>query len=139
MARMPGLWPSCSICAWCWWTIGSRFTRDVLATAARALPQMLAAAVLLMLLCGVLSYALMRCLHTDPLTAYLAASPGGVDAAVIIAASTKVDMPLVTMVQTVRLVVVLAIGPRLARLAAKTLASPAPVLSPERLDLGDLD
>jgi len=121
------------------WTIGSRFTRDVLATAARALPQMLAAAVLLMLLCGLLSYALMRYLHTDPLTAYLAASPGGVDAAVIIAASTKVDMPLVTMVQTVRLVVVLAIGPRLARLAAKTLASPAPVLSPERLDIGDLD
>jgi uncharacterized protein len=92
-----------------------------------------------MLLCGLLSYALMRYLHTDPLTAYLAASPGGVDAAVIIAASTRVDMPLVTMVQTVRLVVVLAIGPRLARLAAKTLASPAPVLSPERLDIGDLD
>lgn len=121
------------------WTIGSRFTRDVLATAARALPQTLTATVLLMLLCGVLSYGLMRWLHTDPLTAYLAASPGGVDAAAIIAASTKVDMPLVMMVQTVRLVVVLAIGPRLARLVAKTLASPAPVMSPERLDIDDLD
>jgi hypothetical protein len=70
---------------------------------------------------------------------YLAASPGGVDAAAIIAASTKVDMPLVTVVQTVRLVVVLAIGPPLARWVAKTLASPAPVLAPERLDIGDLD
>jgi membrane AbrB-like protein len=120
------------------WNIGSRFTRDVLATAVRVLPQTLGAAVLLMLLCGLLSYMLMRYLHTDPLTAYLAASPGGVDAAAIIAASTKVDMPLVMMVQTVRLVVVLAIGPRLARLAAKTLAAPAPVL-PERGDIGDLD
>ena len=107
------------------WTIGSRFTREVLATAARALPQTLTATVLLMLLCGLLSFGLMRWLHTDPLTAYLAASPGGVDAAAIIAASTKVDMPLVMMVQTVRLIVVLAIGPRLALLAAKTLASPA--------------
>jgi uncharacterized protein len=122
------------------WSIGSRFTRDVLATAARKLPQTLGAAALLMLFCGLLSYALMRWLHTDPLTAYLAASPGGVDAAAIIAASTKVDMPLVMMVQTVRLVVVLAIGPRLARLAARTLASPAPLLSPQRLDnIGDLD
>ena len=120
------------------WTIGSRFTRDVLATAARALPQTLGAAVLLMLLCGLLSYALMRYMHTDPLTAYLAASPGGVDAAAIIAASTKVDMQLVMMVQTVRLIVVLAIGPRLARLAARTLESPAPV-SPERLDTDDRD
>ena len=121
------------------WTIGSRFTREVLATAARTLPQTLGAAVLLMLLCGLLSYALMKWMHTDPLTAYLAASPGGVDAAAIIAASTKVDMPLVMMVQTVRLVVVLAIGPRLARLAARTLASPAPVLSPKRFDIDDLD
>jgi uncharacterized protein len=120
------------------WTIGSRFTRDVLATAARTLPQTMGAAALLMLLCGLLSYALVRYLHTDPLTAYLAASPGGVDAAAIIAASTKVDMQLVMMVQTVRLIVVLAIGPRLARLAAKTLESPAQS-PPERLGIDDRD
>jgi membrane AbrB-like protein len=122
------------------WNTGLRFTRDVLAAAARALPQTLGAAALLMAFCGVLAWLLVVMLHVDPLTAYLATSPGGVDAAAIIAASTKVDTPFVMALQTLRVIVVLAIGPRVARWVAGTLNPAAPRPNPrEPADLGDLD
>jgi uncharacterized protein len=127
------------------WNTGLRFTGDVLAAAARALPQCLGATALLMTFCGFLAWILTALLHVDPLTAYLATSPGGADAAAVIAASTKVDTPFVMALQTVRMVVILAIGPQLAKWAAGTLkpgaarlGAPA-LLEPEPLDLGDVD
>ena len=57
---------------------------------------------------------------------YLATSPGGVDAAAIIAASTKVDTPFVMALQTIRVIVVLAVGPHVAGRVAGTLQSSAP-------------
>jgi hypothetical protein len=122
------------------WNTGLRFTRDVLAAAVRALPQSLGATALLMTLCGLLAWLLVVLLHVDPLTAYLATSPGGVDAAAIIAASTKVDTPFVMALQTLRVIVTLAIGPSVARWVAGTLSSVGPRSeSPEPADLGDLD
>lgn len=122
------------------WNIGLRFTREVLAAAARALPQVLGATVLLIAFCGLLAWALVALLHVDPLTAYLATSPGGVDAAAIIASSTKVDTPFVMALQTVRVVLMLVIGPRVARWIARTLdRAPCTVEPPSPLDLGDLD
>jgi membrane AbrB-like protein len=122
------------------WNTGLRFTRDVLAAAARALPQTLGATAILMAFCGLLAWMLVVLLHIDPLTAYLATSPGGVDAAAIIAASTKVDTPFVMALQTLRVIVVLAIGPRVARWVAGTLNPVAPHPEPpEPADLGDLD
>jgi membrane AbrB-like protein len=120
------------------WNIGLRFTHDVLAAAARALPQCLVAIVLLMAFCGILAGALTALFHIDPLTAYLATSPGGVDAAAIIAASTKVDMPFVMALQTVRMIVLLLVGPYIARWIASTLEPPAPNFEPAApLDQGD--
>jgi membrane AbrB-like protein len=107
------------------WNIGLRFTRDVLAAAARALPQSLGATALLMVFCGLLAWMLVVFLHVDPLTAYLATSPGGVDAAAIIAASTKVDTPFVMALQTVRVIVLLFIGPQVARWVAGSLGGSA--------------
>jgi hypothetical protein len=52
---------------------------------------------------------------------YLATSPGGVDAAAIIAASTNVDTPFVMAMQTVRMIVLLLVGPHIARWTASTL------------------
>lgn len=122
------------------WNTGLRFTRDVLAAAARALPQSIGATVILMGFCGLLAWLLVVLLHVDPLTAYLATSPGGVDAAAIIAASTKVDTPFVMALQTVRVVLLLFIGPSVARWVAGTLdrasASPGP---DGPADPGDLD
>jgi uncharacterized protein len=102
------------------WNTGLRFTRDVLAAAARALPQSLASIVLLMGFCGLLAWLLTAQLHIDPLTAYLATSPGGVDAAAIIAASTNVNMSFVMALQVFRVIVLLIIGPHVARWVANT-------------------
>jgi uncharacterized protein len=111
------------------WNTGLRFTRDVLAAAVRALPQSIGATAILMGFCGVLAWLLVVFLHVDPLTAYLATSPGGVDAAAIIAASTKVDTSFVMALQTVRVILLLLVGPTIARWVAGTLdrASDSPV------------
>jgi hypothetical protein len=63
-----------------------------------------------------------------------------VDAAAIIAASTQVDTPFVMALQTVRVIVLLIVGPHVARWVAGTLKPAAPRSEPaEPLDLGDLD
>ena len=78
----------------------------LLAHAVRVLPQIVLAIVLLMLFCSGLAWVLVKTAGIDPLTAYLATSPGGMDSAAIIAASTKVDVPFVMALQTVRFMVV---------------------------------
>jgi uncharacterized membrane protein AbrB (regulator of aidB expression) len=54
-----------------------------------------------------------------PLTAYLATSPGGADSVAIIAASTHVDVPFVMAMQMARFMLVLIVGPALARSVAR--------------------
>ena len=100
------------------WSTGLRFTRDVLAAAGRALPQCILSIIAMILFCGGLALLLVRILDIDPLTAYLATSPGGVDSVAIIAASTKVDTPFVMALQTVRFLVILMVGPALSRFVA---------------------
>lgn len=51
----------------------------------------------------------------DPVTAYLATSPGGMDSVAIIAASTKVDVPYVMALQALRFFACVVAGPALAR------------------------
>jgi membrane AbrB-like protein len=100
------------------WTIGLRYTRDILAHAARALPAVLGSIVLLLFVCGLFALALVQFAGIDPLTAYLATSPGGADSVAIIAASSKVDVPFVMAMQAGRFMVVLLTGPALARFLA---------------------
>lgn len=107
------------------WNTGLRFTPEILAAAARALLPSMAATILLMAFCGFLACLLVIFLHVDPLTAYLATSPGGVDAAAVIAASTHVDTAFVMAMQTVRMIVLLAVGPSVARWTAGMLGQTA--------------
>ena len=97
------------------WSIGFRFTRPMVAYAARQLPRIVASIVTLIALCGGLAYALHVIVGTDPLTAYLATSPGGADSVAIIAASSKVDLPFVMTMQIGRAIAAILIGPALAR------------------------
>jgi membrane AbrB-like protein len=99
--------------------IGLGFTRSGLAHAARSFPAILASIAALMAFCGGVALILHRVVGTDLLTAYLATNPGGLDAAAVIAASTDVDMPFVMGLQTVRLLVMLSIGPAVARFVAR--------------------
>lgn len=78
--------------------------------------------------CALLSVALSRLAGVDALTAYLAMSPGGADSVAIIAASSpKVDVSFIMALQVSRFLVILAIGPWLARRVARWAAPDAPV------------
>ena len=102
------------------WSIGLNFTRTILSHAARALPQIIASIVALIAFCAALGFAMSRALGIDPLTAYLATSPGGMDSvAIIAAASDNVNLSFVMALQTARFMIVLIAGPPLARLIAK--------------------
>ena len=100
------------------WTIGLRFTRDILLHAVRALPAVFASILALMAICGGFAFLLVWFAGVDPLTAYLATSPGGADSVAIIAANSNVNMPFVMAMQAGRLLVVLLTGPALARFIA---------------------
>ncbi|HLN22920.1 MAG TPA: AbrB family transcriptional regulator [Patescibacteria group bacterium] len=100
------------------WRIGLLFTRPLLAHAARALPSILACTLALIALCGGLAAVLVAVAGVDPLTAYLATSPGGADTVAMITASSHVDTHFVMAMQMVRLVAVLLLGPPLARFIA---------------------
>jgi membrane AbrB-like protein len=101
------------------WSIGLRFTRGIIMHAARALPRVAGSILLLMSLCGSMAFALHTFAGVDPLTAYLATSPGGADSVAIIAASSDVDVPFVMAMQTGRFLVILLTGPMLARFIAR--------------------
>lgn len=104
------------------WNIGLRFTRPLLIHAARALPRIIGCTVLLIALCGLVALMLVHGAGVDPLTAYLATSPGGSDSIAIIAASTNVDVSFVMAMQTVRMIAVLFLAPILTKFIAERIA-----------------
>ncbi|MEI4486206.1 AbrB family transcriptional regulator [Frigidibacter sp. MR17.14] len=101
------------------WGVGLRFDRPVIAHAARALPRVLAMILVLVAICGGLAALLVRFAGIDPLSAYLATSPGGLDTVAVIAASTKVDVAFVMAMQTARAVIVILFGPWITRIAMR--------------------
>lgn len=103
------------------WVVGLRFTAEILRTVAAKLPHMLASILLLMGFCALIAWGLTYLLGIDMLTAYLATSPGGADSIAIIAASTNVDLGFVLAFQTVRLIIVILIGPMIARRVARAM------------------
>ena len=100
------------------WRIGLSFTRDTLRVAGKAMPRILLSVALLIAFCGGIAAALTRWWGIDPVTAYLATSPGGMDSVAIIAASSPVDVPFVMALQVLRFLGVLLIGPPLAKFVA---------------------
>lgn len=103
------------------WSIGLNFTRQVLVHAARALPQIFASILALMAFCGALAWLLVEAMGVDPLTAYLATSPGGMDSvAIIAAAADNVDISFVMALQAARFLMVVLLGPAISRLVART-------------------
>ena len=100
------------------WSIGLGFTRGILLHAWRALPQIVLSILVLIAFCWGLALLLTAAVGADPLTAYLATSPGGMDTVAIIASSSNVDVSFVMAMQTARFVMVLLLGPALARYLA---------------------
>lgn len=105
------------------WSVGLGFTREILRTVRRALPQMVASILAIIGIAAALAVTLVYAAGIDPLTAYLATSPGGMDTIAIIAASSNVDLSFVMALQTARMLVVLIMGPPLARLISQRMRS----------------
>lgn len=101
------------------WYVGLGFNRSIFLYALRAVPALLLATGLLIALCAGSAWMLTQVLHIDPLSAYLATSPGGLDSVAIIVVGSHVDVPFVLAAQTLRLFLVLATGPSLAKLIAR--------------------
>jgi membrane AbrB-like protein len=118
--ELPG-WELAVTFAFIGWCIGLRFNRAVFLYALRLMPKITAAILIMIVSCGGLAAILVISTGIDPLTAYLATSPGGLDAVAIIAATSGADIPFVMAIQTVRLIMVLITGPILARFATRRL------------------
>jgi membrane AbrB-like protein len=101
------------------WRIGLRFTRPLLLSAAKAFPRILVCTMALIALCAGLGGLLVVIAGVDPLTAYLATSPGGADTMAIIAASSNVDTSVVMTMQMLRFLAVLILGPAVATFVAE--------------------
>lgn len=104
------------------WGIGLRFSADIIRYAAHAFPRVLLSVLTLVAICGGFAFLLVEFAGIDPLTAYLATSPGGADSVAIIAASSNVNMPFVMAMQTGRFIVVMFTGPILSRWIANWMA-----------------
>jgi hypothetical protein len=101
------------------WGIGARFTPEIIGHAARVLPRILASILTLIAICGGFAVILHFATGVDPLTAFLATSPGGADSVAIIAASSNVDLPFVMAMQMTRFILVIVLGPVIARFVAE--------------------
>ena len=101
------------------WNVCLRFTRPLLLHAARALPLIVGCTLVLIVICGAVAALMVVTAGIDPLTAYLATSPGGSDSIAIIAASTNVDVSFVMAMQTFRMITVMFLAPVLTRFLAK--------------------
>ncbi|MHB8951070.1 MAG: AbrB family transcriptional regulator [Rhodoferax sp.] len=100
------------------WSIGLRFTRSILLHALRALPAVLGSIFALMAVGLVIAVGLNQLAGYDPLTSYLASSPGGADSVAIIAATSAVDAGFVMAMQLARFLMVLVLGPRVSKFVA---------------------
>lgn len=101
------------------WGIGLRFTRQIVRHALGAFPKIAATLLAMIAICGGFAVFFGIAIGIDPLTAYLATSPGGMDSIAIIASSTGGNMSFVMAVQTTRFILVTATGPALAKFIVK--------------------
>ena len=97
---------------------GLLFDRASVRRVGRLLPLMLASTLLLMAACAGLGWALAALTGADPLTSYLATTPGGIDSVAVVAVGSGADASLVLAVQMLRLFAVVLAGALLGRLWA---------------------
>lgn len=122
-----GVLGTVSVPAWLQWPayavigvqVGLRFTRESLRAIAAMLPVVVALIVGLVLACAGLGGLLVLTTDVDPLTAYLATTPGGLFAVLATALDSDADAAYVLALQVVRLLVILLLMPFLGRFLAR--------------------
>ena len=101
------------------WSVGLRFSSEVRRAARKSFVRVVLMLLAMIASCYLVGQLLVIFFDIDPLTAYLATSPGGVDSIAIIAAGTSVDISFVVTVQMIRFIILLLWGPAIVRLALK--------------------
>lgn len=99
--------------------VGLLFDSESLRRAKRIMPAVLVSTLSLMAACAALGWLLTVLTGADPLTAYLATTPGGIDSVAITAIDSGADSSLVLALQMLRLFAVLLTAPLLARRLAR--------------------
>ncbi len=99
--------------------VGLRFTRSSLVSIARLLPLTVALILFVIAACAGMGALLSAVTGIDPLTAYLATTPGGLYAVLATAASSGSDVTYVLAVQVIRVFAMLLAAPLLARVLTR--------------------
>ena len=114
----PGAWPLPIRCA-AYLVMGIRIGGQFHASTVAAVRDLMLPVVgtTLLLLLGAVALAVLLTveMHLDPASAYLAATPGGLDSVAVLSAELHVDTGVILAVQLVRLLCVLAFGPWLVK------------------------
>jgi membrane AbrB-like protein len=105
--------------------IGGRFRPSTLAAIKDILLPVCATTLLLLAGSFVLAWILAREMGLDPVSAYLAATPGGLDSVAAVAAELQGDTAVILTVHLVRLLCVLIVGPWLLRACSRWLGKRA--------------
>ena len=95
--------------------VGSRFDRSIMRKLWSLLPFVLGFILALSLICAGIGWALAATTDLDLLTALLATSPGGIDAATIAALDTGANVTMVASIQMARLLLMVLVGPFIIR------------------------
>ncbi|MBF6330818.1 AbrB family transcriptional regulator [Nocardia transvalensis] len=114
--------------------VGTRFTRSVVREMARLIPGMTAAVVVLSGLVAAVALSLALFLDLELSDLYLATTPGGINAVLAAAEGMNANMPLITSVQSIRLVLMVLMLPLVMRMLRRW--APQPV---ESVPAGDAD
>lgn len=101
--------------------VGLRFTRRSLLHVRAVAGPVLLATVVVSVGCAGVAALLAVSLHIPVSDAYLATTPGGINAVLATAAATHADLPLVSSVQSLRLFLVVLMTPPLIRLLSRRL------------------
>ena len=106
------------------WYIGLQFDPATVRTMARFTPALIGFVLGMMAVSAVLGVVLARVIGVDLLTAYLATTPGGINAVTVTSMSAGTNTTLVVAVQTVRLLATLLLGPPLVGWWTRRLSVP---------------
>ncbi|MEV5704753.1 AbrB family transcriptional regulator [Actinoallomurus sp. NPDC052274] len=104
--------------------VGLRFTRSAITRMGRILPLALACTVAVSIACAAAAWILSRLAHIPLLDAYLATTPGGINAVLAAAATSHADISLISSVQSLRLFSMVLITPLLLRVTERWINRP---------------
>jgi membrane AbrB-like protein len=110
--------------------VGLRFTREAIVRMGRLLPTVLAYVVVLIVTTALLAWGLSAVTSINLLDAYLATTPGGINAVLVVAFASGAHTGFVFAVQTLRLFVMVLAAPALVRWVIRRVSTPSPDPAP---------